>query len=283
MVIACCTYFAVASFNFWLRFKLQPQITPDLIALQFKMAGKTKPAKHIEQQKKQERIKFDPAHLQKRNIFGGPAQRENPATLKMDLSNIPLAKHLNEFKLLGTIVLSSGPGLAIIEDRRKKHQDIYKQGDLLGQAKITKIVRNHVIVQFNGQEEMLSIEPGKDQKNRQRTVEAIPSRTLNYSLPQKYIEQALLNLPQIFKQARITPYLQDGQAKGFQLRQIKRNSLFRKLHLINGDVILKANGHSLQGPQDVLTLAREIQSREEASLEIKRRNKIIIIRYHLIP
>jgi type II secretory pathway component PulC len=61
------------------------------------------------------------------------------------------------FKLRGTVVVSSGSSCAIIEDPANKEEEIFHENDVVQGYKIVKIMRNKVIVDKEGVEEVVEV------------------------------------------------------------------------------------------------------------------------------
>jgi type II secretory pathway component PulC len=67
------------------------------------------------------------------------------------------------FKLMGTVVVSSGVSAAIIEDPATREQELFHENDMVQGVRIVKILRNKVIVDKDGYEEVVEVveEPPK--------------------------------------------------------------------------------------------------------------------------
>lgn len=85
------------------------------------------------------------------------------------------------FKLMGTVVVSPGVSAAIIEDPATRKQDVFHENDMVQGVKIVKILRNKVIVDKDGYEEVVEVveEPPKTTKSpvqQRRTIRKTPVR-----------------------------------------------------------------------------------------------------------
>lgn len=93
------------------------------------------------------------------------------------------------------------------------------------------------------------------------------------------LEEALGNLPQMLSQARAVPYFRAGQSIGLRLFAIKRESLFEKLGLKNGDILTAANGVPLvdiSGALQIIEREKEISSLE---VVLERNAREITLKY----
>lgn len=86
------------------------------------------------------------------------------------------------FKLRGTMVVTPGVSFAIIEDPATKKQELYRQDQEVNGFKIVKILRNKVIVDKDGREEVVEIieeekpsaTPGGEPVQGPRTIKRRP-------------------------------------------------------------------------------------------------------------
>lgn len=62
-------------------------------------------------------------------------------------------------KVRGMVIEPSFGNFAILEDLSQKRQKSYQEGESLGKAKITRIMKDSVIFEFQGQRIALSVEP----------------------------------------------------------------------------------------------------------------------------
>jgi hypothetical protein len=117
----------------------------------------------------------------KQNIFGGsPYEPSRDEEKKTALKNIPLARDLKQFLLIGTIITSDAENIAIIENQRKREQQMYVKGDQIQGAAITRILRNNVIVNDGSNDKMLSIDyqirKRLQQENQKAPQSSAPNR-----------------------------------------------------------------------------------------------------------
>ncbi len=75
----------------------------------------------------------------------------------------------------------------------------------------------------------------------------------------------------------------NAKTSGFKIQEVKAGSIYQKLGLRTGDVILSANGTPLTSAEDAKELATLISSESQLKLEIERDGKRIIKDYKLSP
>ena len=85
----------------------------------------------------------------------------------------------------------------------------------------------------------------------------------------------------MMRQARIVPYMQDGKVTGFKLFAIRPNTLYSKLGLKNGDVILKVNGVAMTSPESALQVYQGVKDAKTVSMDIVRRGKPKTLKFEI--
>ena len=131
-----------------------------------------------------EQTRGDTDLIIKQNIFGGsPYEPSRDEEKKTALKNIPLARDLDQLLLIGTIITSDAENIAIIEDQRKREQQMYVKGDQVQGAAITRILRNNVIVNDGSNDKMLSIDY-QIRKRLQQAHQGTPQPSASKMQPQ---------------------------------------------------------------------------------------------------
>ncbi|MBU1140067.1 MAG: hypothetical protein KKC77_02385 [Proteobacteria bacterium] len=112
--------------------------------------------------------------IAKRSLFGKIKKEES----KVAPAPTPVLEATSlDLTLLGTISGGSNDQRAIIQDKRKKTQDIYYQGDAVGPALIKEILRGQVILTVRGKDEILLMKEPKSPPSAGRI--ALPPPSVN--------------------------------------------------------------------------------------------------------
>lgn len=199
--------------------------------------------------------------------------------------------------LWGTVTGEGGKARAVIEEKKKRKQDLYEAGDTVEGATIREIRREQVILLVNGKLETLSME-----KDRVADGDAPPEPVAEVSsaepaapfpgtpstpsdqrvnLSRATIEGALNNVNDLMKQARIRPHFRNGKPDGLTLSRVQRDSLFTKLGLRSGDIITGVNGDEIKSVDDALGFYESLKSASNLNLQIRRRGKERNIEYSI--
>ena len=226
--------------------------------------------------------------IAEKNIFNPSAEKKSnkkeTSYSKKVTEERPITK-LN-LALKGTITGDSKDSFAIIEDKDKRKQDLYRLNDTVKDATVMKILEDRVILMRNGQEEILSISYEKvspkreaDKRKISRPVERISST--KYVLDREAVNSTLGNLNQFMTQLNVKPYLEFGKPAGFQISRIKPGSLISKMGLRNGDIIKSVNNMTIDNPEQAIGVYQQLQNESSFSIEVERRKKRKTFQYEI--
>ena len=115
--------------------------------------------------------------ITKRSLFGKVEVKE---TKKVETPAATLKATSLDLILLGTISGDSNVQRAIIQDKKKKTQDIYYSGDSVGSASIKEVRRGKIILTVNGKDEILLM---KEPKSSQVPDKVKPQRVRRKKVP----------------------------------------------------------------------------------------------------
>jgi type II secretory pathway component PulC len=145
--------------------------------------------------------------------------------------------------------------LAIIEDKERQTQAVFKIGEPIFGGFITDILKDKIIIQLDGEYFVFSIRGGANS----RKEEVAPrldeeSKLINVSL--RDIQVALADLVLARSKARMVPLSSDLEmgAGGMQLLNLEPGSVFQKMGFKNGDVIEEINGNPIGDPFNAVAI-----------------------------
>lgn len=249
------------------------------------------------------RLTSDYDVIAQRNIFNANPQPDTPPTPVLPIPK-PQPQEVKEtplqLKLTGTATSDDGANYAFIEDTAKRgHQQLYQVGDTIENRIIVEIRNDCVILEQNGKYEQLCF------PNRQNSAGALPERQrlLNvaadaenvddsnedvvqvddatWRIRRALMQEQFANLGGLSQQARVTPYIVQGETRGFLITRLKANSLLQKIGIQHGDVLQKVNGNSLTSPADALQAYQQLQQAGTVRLEILRRDRASTLTYEI--
>ena len=103
--------------------------------------------------------------------------------------------------------------------------------------------------------------------------------TYQVNVPSAEVEKAFENFSEVVAQAAAVPIIENGEAKGFQLRKIRPGSIFERLGLKNYDLIRGVNGQSITTADQALRVFTLFRNEREIVLDVKRRDEELQFNY----
>jgi len=220
-----------------------------------------------------------------RNIFGSIGREAEGAKAEERKEIETLLEPTSlQIALLGTVVGDQQSTLAVIKDKGKKRQDLYREGDVVQGAVIRKVLRGKVILRVGGKDEILTIEESADSGTQKEYPGSKPvgkrtTKGATVTVSRSELQESLKNIHELLAQARIRPYFRDGKADGLAISNIKDGSFFARLGLKNGDIVQGIDGRDIRSPDDVLEVYEKLRSGSHVELQIKRSGEEKIIGY----
>lgn len=181
------------------------------------------------------------------------------------------------FDLKGTVACNSSFGYIFVEEHASKKQKLYRIGDMIGSAKLVDITRNSATIRSGGRDTVIKIKATIEGPLLPDEPERSSSR--NLTLSKKSVTDNLANLNEIMKQAIVRPFMNKGVQEGFIISNIAPDSLYEKMGLKNGDIVIDVNNRKLRGASDLLQAVNLMQTGARISVNIKRDNNPQTINY----
>ena len=182
-----------------------------------------------------------------------------------------------QLTLWGTIAGAGDMAWAIIEEKTTRSQSLYKVGDTVVQgATLTHVFRNKVVLNVNGTDQVLEVmdsagDAGSFPPGSMGSGEAMPGKI---NVARSVINESFRDINKLAKDVRIRPHFNNGQADGMIISGIRGDSLFKKLGLRNGDIILGVDGSKIQSVQDAMKLYTGLENKQNMKVEIRRRGQV---------
>ena len=219
-----------------------------------------------------------------RNIFGS-LEKASEGVKAEDIETLePTALRI---ALLGTVTGDKQTAVAVIEERDKRRQGLYRVGDSVQDAIVRMILRGKVVLRVGDKDEILTMEESSSQRASSSSTEKegraprAPRRGTSITVKRSDIEKSLEDINKLLSQARIRPHFTDGSADGLAFSNIKAGSIFKKMGLRNGDIVQGVDDRPIESPDDVLSLYEKLESESSISLQINRKGRQETINYRL--
>ena len=215
-----------------------------------------------------------------RHLFGkAPETIPKPEQIQIDT----LKQTELKLKLWGTVIGGNNQTYAVIESDRAG-QNLYRMGDAIQNATIKMILREKVVLNVNGQDEILEMEKLLAAAGaRPSPIRTAVSAPQNISINRSQLEGAVQNPNQLLQEIRIRPHFEKGKLDGLTITAIKPDSIFRKMGLVSGDILTRVDGEKIESMNDALKFYETIKSASTVKLDIKRRGQMQTINYNIEP
>jgi len=181
--------------------------------------------------------------------------------------------HINALNLnfikLKAVYKNKNNGFIIIEDKGKTiFLNLYK---IYKGYKLIYIGNTFAIFSKNGKKYKISFKNIKENTNVK-----IIENTSPINIRKKIFEEYRNNLNKIWNNIGIIKV-----KEGYKITYIKKGSIFSKIGLKKGDVLLEINGRKLKNDADAWEIYKNADKINYFEIKIKRRNKIKVLNYEL--
>jgi general secretion pathway protein C len=200
-----------------------------------------------------------------------------------------------QLDLYGTIAGEDGKGYAIIEERDKKRQRLYKVGDKVGGATIVKIMRNAVVLRLGEKDQVLKKKEIASTAGERRAGAGVAEQQTPPSAPGPAPRTRPLSRPpaagptgsaadlaSLLTQARVIPHVaagSSGKPDGVIINEIQPGSLFENVGLANGDIIQEVNGKAVTGVNDLVAMYRDLKPGTSLSIKVTRGGRQAVLNH----
>jgi type II secretion system protein C len=228
--------------------------------------------------------------ISKRNLFNAAKSIEPTSPKAIPVEKlVPAQKELG-LKLVGTVVAyDSRLSRAFIDNRRTSKQEVYGEGDKVGDARIKKVLRNRVIIATKEGDRLLTVRiaasgnsnqtysAGPEVSRASMPRSQSPGRPLNsarvrhISLNRQEVENSLANVDQVLQELTLTPYMRFQKPAGFRISNLSADSIFKKMGLSSWDVIVGINDQTITSPDQAADFLQTLAEADEVTIKARRR------------
>jgi general secretion pathway protein C len=285
MLLTLIAYWGVDTFYMITTFQLQRTPVTEPVQQSNQRIGKTDNPRFFEYE----------AIIEK-NLFGTDSSKPAAFNEQIDLEKLDRTRL--KLKLYGTVIGDNNDPYAVIENIDLKDQSLYKEGDQVSGATIKLILRDKVVLSVSGNDEILEM---VNFDGTRKTAQTVTRKAISRKVPEQYttslatamrnqevvvrrteIDEAVGNISELMTQAAIRPHYEKGGGSdpaGLSVSNIKNDSIFKKMGLRNGDVVLGVNGKQIRSLDDALSLYESLRTSERVELQIQRIGNIREFQY----
>jgi len=185
--------------------------------------------------------------------------------------------------LKGTVAGDSQYGFAIIEEKGKPKQILYKVGGTVLGAQVVKIKRNAVVLKTADREVTLKMAerpvspivppPGATGGPAGQAATGTSVSPGAVVLSRSEVNSYLKDMGSLLSTAQIRPYFTAGVPDGFMISNIRPDSIFQKLGVVNGDIIQGIDDRQIKTADDMVNFYNRLKSGSPMTLRLKRQGR----------
>ena len=196
----------------------------------------------------------------------------------------------SSLKLAGTAVTGDpDQSIAVIADLKNRRQWSFREGDRAGDFLIKAIYRGHIVVEEGGVEKKVKINGFLDQaaaaaapaRRAGEPPAASPrragSRQIDRVVDRGAVAAALANPEAVLESVDVQPARLFNRDVGFRISDFAAGSIFPKMGLRSGDLLLAIDECRIAGPQDAAAVWEALRQGGDVDLTIRRRART----YHI--
>jgi type II secretion system protein C len=177
-----------------------------------------------------------------------------------------------DLELVGTAVGNAKDPSAFIKDIETGKQGIYKLGNLIHEAKVTKIVMGKVVLDLKGKEQILVMNSnGKNWAHLDDSDPGIISISGDQILVnRKGLASESGKIIRELKKVRISPYIESLKVAGLRVEGVNPDSILAAAGIRNSDVVTTVNSQKIDSYQKALQVLNKAKSQAEIKVSVLR-------------
>ncbi|WP_029520885.1 type II secretion system protein GspC [Persephonella sp. IF05-L8] len=169
-----------------------------------------------------------------------------------------------------------------------------KEGQKIAGYTLKEIGKFSVILEKNGRNIKLSIEPEKSNFSTTNTIQAGKTSPVSQfkNLPIRYngdtiqvdkrfIEEKTADIGTILKDVMIVPVVKNNETVGYRFKYIGPNSILYKLGLRSGDLIISINDMPVKTAEDAFKLYNMLRNETNIKVVVERNNRRKVLNYEI--
>lgn len=222
----------------------------------------------------------------KRNIFNskdtGDAELNASSILNKsenNLSNITGTSNettFSDYWLRGVVYTGGNDSVAILETKNQRKQIVAGVGDEISfGVKLIEVRSRSVLLARGKQHHELQIH--REQSIRTASMRGYPHRKgitrrsdRSFVIGRSTLSKSLENVNDIITQVAMRPKLQNGACIGYEVRRIKKGSIFEDIGLHKGDILQSVNGMNLSNPEDAFRVYKSLVGETSFNIDLLR-------------
>jgi Type II secretory pathway, component PulC len=165
-------------------------------------------------------------------------------------------------RLLATVVGSVNLALIDVDGQVKT----VRVGSEVGGYRVAHIDRNYIILSRGEEKKAIGFSFAETKTTEPKAIAQGGTQTLQAVVQKREIESITADPGVMFRQIRLVPYVQDGRTTGFLFEWVDPQSMFSKVGIVPGDVLVSINNQQIRSGEDAFRILQVL--RNESSFKI---------------
>ncbi len=160
-----------------------------------------------------------------------------------------------------------------------------KKGDTIKGWKVEDVFPDYVVLSFNNNKVKIKLfKSGEETKEISQSGSSYNIKTNSgiFVISKEKVKELTADIGSLFSKIGLRPYLKKGQIEGMQIIYIAPGSIFEKVGLRKGDIILSINNIPVRTNEDAFRIIETLQSSSFIEVKIKRRRKIVKLKVEVV-
>lgn len=233
-------------------------------------------------------ISQDSNTLEYKKYSGFYSNVQNSAVKNQEIKKEATVQTLDRYKLRGIYSTQSNAGWINVEDEKANKSYILSQWEELDGYLLTKLFKNHVIFEKQGQEYKLEIRKNDDEKisyeissTKNDIKEQIIVKNDVVEVKRDYLNSYVNDIDKVWNNISIKEIKDGNKIDGFKIFNVVKGSVFEKLGLKKGDIIKAINNTALSSYADAFKVYNNISNTKYLNIEILRNNEVMELNYEI--
>lgn len=170
------------------------------------------------------------------------------------------------------------------------NRKIVKEGDVISGIKVLRINKDYVEFMAGGQRTKVKLgyippppsqTPGGFPVNNLPPLENVmpPQSSGSNIIPKSELERLTSDPGIMFTQIRLIPFVEDGRTKGFRFDWIAEGSLFQRMGINVGDILVSINNQPINSGEDAFRILQIIRNERSFKIAILRNGQPVELAY----
>ncbi len=163
---------------------------------------------------------------------------------------------------------------------------VLSEGQSVEGLKILQISKNYIVVSYKDQQKKVRLgesvkQTSQKQQGNSNPVDLPPLESIlpSNKISKSELERLTSDPGIMFTQIRLVPFVENNQTKGFRFDWIQEGSLFQKMGIQVGDVLVAINNQQITSGEDAFRILQIIRNEPNFKVSILRNGKMLELNY----